>query len=82
MGSGISVFLIAVGAILYFAVSKVVDGLNVGAVGVILMIVGGLGLVVSLIVLAMNRTRDTHTTVVQGTTPVQAGTTVLQDGGR
>jgi len=51
MGSGISIFLIAAGAVLYFAVTKVVDGLNLGAVGVILMIVGALGLVVSLVVL-------------------------------
>jgi hypothetical protein len=79
MGSGISIFLIGAGAILYFAVSKVVDGLDIGAAGVILMIVGGLGLVVSLLVLGMNRTRDDRTTVVQGTTPVQTGTTVLQD---
>ncbi|MGZ4518584.1 MAG: DUF6458 family protein [Mycobacteriaceae bacterium] len=77
MASGISIFLIAVGAILYFAVTKVVDGLNLGAVGVILMIVGTLGLVVSLIVLGMTRTRAGHTTVVQGTTPVQGSTTVV-----
>jgi Domain of unknown function (DUF6458) len=67
MGSGISIFFIAVGAILYFAVSKVVDGLNVGAVGVILMILGGLGLVVSLVVLGMNRARLDRTTVVHDT---------------
>ena len=82
MGSGISIFLIAVGAILYFAVSKAVDGLNLGAVGVILMIVGGLGLVVSLIVLGMNRNHGGGTTVVQGPTPVQAGRTVLQEDAR
>ena len=82
MASGISIFLIAVGAILYFAVTKVVDGLNLDAVGVILMIVGGLGLVVSLVVLGMTRARAGHTTVVQGTTPGQAGTTVLQGDGR
>ncbi len=64
MGSAVSLFLIAVGAILYFAVSKGVDGLNVGAVGVILMIVGGLGLVVSLVVLGMSRARVDRTTVV------------------
>jgi Domain of unknown function (DUF6458) len=75
MPVGISIFLIAVGAILYFAVTKVVDGLNLGAVGVILMIVGTLGLVVSLIMLAMTRSRAGRTTVVQGTTP--GSTTVL-----
>ena len=78
MASGISIFLIAVGAVLYFAVTKVVDGLNLDAVGVILMIVGGLGLVVSLITLGMTRGR---TTVMQGTTPAQSGT-VLQNSDR
>jgi Domain of unknown function (DUF6458) len=80
MASGISIFLIAVGAVLYFAVTKVVDGLNLGAVGVILMIVGGLGLIVSLITLGMTRGRTT--TVTHGTTPAPAGTTVVQDGPR
>ena len=79
MGSGISIFLIAAGAILYFAVTKVVDGLNLGAVGVILMIAGALGLVVSLVVLGMTRGRGDRTTVV---TPVQTRTAVLQDDPR
>jgi hypothetical protein len=82
MASGISIFLIAVGATLYFAVTKVVDGLNLDAVGVILMIVGGLGLVVSLITLGMTRARAGRTTVVQGPTPAQVGTTVLQGDAR
>jgi hypothetical protein len=80
MASGISIFLIAVGAVLYFAVTKVVDGLNLGAVGVILMIVGVLGLVVSLITLGMTRGRTT--TVTHGAIPAPAGTTVVQDGPR
>lgn len=42
----------------------------------------GLGLVVSLITLGMNRNHDGGTTVVQGPTPVQAGTTVLQEDAR
>jgi hypothetical protein len=82
MASGISIFLIAVGATLYFAVTKVVDGLNLDAVGVILMIVGGLGLVVSLLTLGMTRARAGRTTVVQGPTPAQVGTTVLQGDAR
>jgi membrane-bound ClpP family serine protease len=82
MPTGISIFLIAVGAILYFAVTKVVNGLNLGAVGVILMIVGVLGLVVSLAMLGMTRTRVQRTTVVQGVDPRTAGTTVLQQDRR
>ena len=48
MGVGTSIFLIAVGAILDYAVSVNTRGLNIHEVGVILMIVGVMGLVVSL----------------------------------
>ena len=45
MGIGISLILIAVGAVLAFAVTATVQGLDIIVVGVILMIVGGFGLV-------------------------------------
>ena len=48
MGMGVSLILIAVGAILTWAVDAHVSGLNVNAVGVILMIVGLIGGVFSL----------------------------------
>lgn len=48
MTIGASIFLIAVGAILKFAVTATVAGINVQTVGVILMIAGGLGLVIGL----------------------------------
>lgn len=48
MGLGTSIFLIALGAILRFAVSVSTHGFNLHTVGVILMIVGIAGLVVSL----------------------------------
>jgi hypothetical protein len=48
MGVGTSLFLIAVGAILEFAVSVNTTGFNINTVGHILMIVGGAGLVLSL----------------------------------
>jgi hypothetical protein len=48
MGIGISVFLLAVGAILAFAVDASVSGLDLDTVGVILMIVGAIGLVTSM----------------------------------
>jgi hypothetical protein len=47
VGIGISVFLIAVGAILTFAVETSARGIDLDAVGIILMIVGGLGLLAS-----------------------------------
>ena len=40
MGIGTSIFLIAVGAILYFAVNASISGLEISTVGLILMIVG------------------------------------------
>ena len=49
MGLGVSIFLIAVGAILTWAVSAEVSGLDINVVGVILLIVGILGLVMSMI---------------------------------
>ena len=47
MGIGTSIFLIAVGAILKFAVTASVQGVELATVGLILMIVGALGLVLS-----------------------------------
>ena len=49
MGIGTSIFLIAVGAILNFAVSWQVRGVDVHTVGVILMVIGAIGLLLSLI---------------------------------
>jgi len=51
MGLGTSIFLIAVGAILKFAVTATVSGIQLATVGVILMVVGIVGLVLSLLVL-------------------------------
>jgi hypothetical protein len=48
MALGTSLFLIAVGAILRFAVTATTSAVNIHTVGVILMIVGGVGLLVSL----------------------------------
>jgi len=50
MGIGISVFLLAVGAILTFAVNATVSGLDLATIGVILMVVGAIGLVTSMII--------------------------------
>ena len=48
MGVGTSIVLIAVGAILRFAVSVTTTGFNLHTIGLILMIVGALGLVLSI----------------------------------
>ena len=52
MGIGTSIFLIALGAILKFAVTTSVSGVELATVGVILMVVGIAGLLISLMVLA------------------------------
>ena len=49
MGTGVSLILIAAGAILTWAVNATVSGLNIHTVGIILMVVGAVGLVLSLI---------------------------------
>jgi uncharacterized membrane protein len=53
VGLGTSLFLIAIGAILRFAVTVSGHGVNLHTVGVILMVVGAAGLVISLFWLAM-----------------------------
>ena len=48
MATGTSIFLIALGAILTFAVDAEVSGLDLATVGVILMVAGILGVIISL----------------------------------
>ena len=50
MGIGVSLFLLAVGAILAFAVDVTTDGVNLDTIGVILMVVGGIGVLLFLTV--------------------------------
>jgi len=49
LGLGVSLFLIAAGAILVWGVSATVAGLDVNAIGVILMVVGIIVLILSMI---------------------------------
>jgi Domain of unknown function (DUF6458) len=48
MGIGVSLILIAAGAILTWAVNATVSGIDINTIGVILMVVGAIGLVLSL----------------------------------
>ncbi|HZU71828.1 MAG TPA: DUF6458 family protein [Acidimicrobiales bacterium] len=50
MGIGVSVLLIAIGAILAFAVHVTTSGFNVNTIGIILMIVGAIGLLTALMI--------------------------------
>ncbi|HEX7277025.1 MAG TPA: DUF6458 family protein [Acidimicrobiales bacterium] len=67
MGIGVSVFLFAVGAILTFAVSATVAGIDIATVGVILMIAGGLGLIMTMLV--FGRRGGVSETVVEDVGP-------------
>ena len=57
MTIGAGLFLIAVGAILNFAVTAEVAGVDLQTVGVILMVTGGVGLVLGLVVMGMSGRR-------------------------
>lgn len=59
MGIGVSVFMLAVGAVLAFAVNASVPNANLDMIGIILMVAGGIGLLVSL-AFASSRRDDTY----------------------
>ncbi|HVE74705.1 MAG TPA: DUF6458 family protein [Mycobacteriales bacterium] len=59
MGIGVSVFLLALGAILAFAVNYDVNGLDISVIGVILMVCGAIGLLLTMLVFGR---RDTTVT--------------------
>jgi hypothetical protein len=49
MGFGVSIVLIAVGAILRWAVTTTVSGFSIHTVGLILLVIGVIGLIVSVV---------------------------------
>lgn len=49
MSIGASIFLLVVGAILTFAVNVTTEGFNINTVGIILMVAGVIGLLLSLL---------------------------------
>lgn len=84
MGIGISIFVLAVGPIMHFAVTATVGGLSISTAGVILMLIGGLGLVISFVMLVMNGgfSGGRRTTIVREQTgPIvdESRTTVVRD---
>jgi len=61
MGIGAGIFLIAIGAILKFALNVQVQGVDLQVIGVILMIVGVLGIIIeAAIFMPRRRRRDTY----------------------
>ena len=76
MGIGVSVFLIAVGAIMAFAVEvQNSNGFDLNTVGFILMIAGAIGLVFTALIWGP-RTRET---VVEGRPVSRTRRTVVED---
>jgi hypothetical protein len=65
MTIGGSIFLIAVGAILYFATNVHVAHVSIDTVGLILMIAGGAGLVLGFIQQAMWSRRSRREVVIE-----------------
>jgi Domain of unknown function (DUF6458) len=49
MATGLSLFFLAIGAILTFAVNTTVNGIDLDTIGVILMVIGLLGMLFSLV---------------------------------
>jgi hypothetical protein len=58
MRIGGSLLLIAIGAVLKFAVTASVGGIDLGTVGIILMIVGVVGLLITLVFMTRRRRTD------------------------
>lgn len=65
MTIGGSLVLIAIGAILKFAVTAHISGVDIGTVGVVLMLVGVLGLIISIVWLLNQRRRIAPAVVEQ-----------------
>ena len=84
MGLGASIVIFAIGAILKWGVTTTASGVNLGAIGVILMIVGVVGALISALFLASwspyprrRVVRDTYADDVDG--PVRTRTREVRD---
>lgn len=76
MGIGVGIFLLAVGAILAFAVHATVAGVDIHVIGWILMAAGALGIILGIAVFAPRRRR---TVIETSGTSVGAATVTPQN---
>ncbi|GLU47303.1 DUF6458 family protein [Nocardiopsis ansamitocini] len=53
MGIGLGIFLVVVGAVLRFGITADVQGIDLGAIGIILMLAGGAIVVLTVMLTAM-----------------------------
>lgn len=65
MGIGTSIFLVALGAVLRYAVADAIDGVDLATVGLIMMIAGVAGLIISFLMMNMARGRAADDVVVR-----------------
>ena len=83
MGIGTSIFLIALGAILRFAVTATVSGIDLATVGTILLVVGVIGLLISLLYMTIwsdrTRARAVDRTAVDRTAAPPADREVVRE---
>jgi membrane-bound ClpP family serine protease len=78
MRIGASLFLIAVGAILRFAITanhRNTHGFDIGTAGIILMIVGAVGLIISVVLMSTRRRTDV---IMQDPRTGTRGTTYIE----
>lgn len=80
MTIGASLLLIAIGAILKFAVTATVSGVDLPTIGVVLMVVGAVGLVLGLVLTTRRQRTDviSHDVAPPGSAP--RGTTYIEPG--
>ena len=78
MGIGIGVLLLAVGAVITFAVNVTTSGFNLHTIGIILMVIGGLGIILDL-ALFMPRRRVRSSRVVEDPYATGMRTRVVED---
>ena len=77
MGIGVSLILIAVGAVLAFAVHVTTSGFNVHTVGYILLVVGAIGVLLSLVFWSTwGGVGSRRTVVEEGAAPARRRTVV------
>jgi hypothetical protein len=58
MRIGASLLIFGIGAVLKFGVTAQVNGLSIGTIGVVLMIIGAVGLVITMAMLSSRRRTD------------------------
>lgn len=82
MRIGGSLALIAIGAILKWAITAQVNGVDLGLIGVILMVVGVIGFIASVLFMASRRRTDiVHRDVGMDGQPTERRTTYITPNG-